>query len=75
MSEVSLVERIMQLEERIDQDEELIRWLARTYGDNDPIFPFESTVTDVMTGQTHTIVLEVAQRMADTWQRVVRYAT
>lgn len=47
--------------------EALIRWLARTYGDNDPIFPFEWTDPE---GNVHAMPENV--RMANTWREVVR---
>ena len=49
---------------RADDDEDLIRWLALTYGDNDPLFGFEDP--------TSTVDLEFNERLRRTWMRVVR---
>lgn len=56
-------------EEYIDDLTELIRWLALTYGDNDPAFPIETGNT----GHRETVRLSVSNnRMRRTWLRVVR---
>ena len=53
-----------QVDDLLAQYEELIRWLARTYGDNDPIWPYVDPVTNQE-------LLE-NRRLAATWARVVR---
>lgn len=42
---------------------DLIRWLARTYGENDPIWPFDDDRFES---------LEVNRRLFRAWHRVVR---
>lgn len=51
--------------------EELVEWLAIPYQGNDPIFPLSTTVTDVRTGQSHTMPLESNVRLANTWAYVM----
>lgn len=54
---------LAQLLVQLTDAEELVRYLARTYGDNDPIF----ALSDQM-GRP----LEANMRLAATWQRIVR---
>jgi predicted hydrolase (HD superfamily) len=57
----SLIEYVMDLEH-------LVRWFAKPFGDNEPIWPLEITITDIE-GKSHTEPLEDNRRLAATWRR------
>jgi hypothetical protein len=61
-----LLEKIDKLAEELRQTRALVKFLARTYGENDPVFYFNDLYGHELTAN---------QELSDTWQRVVRGST
>lgn len=63
LSHELLIEEINKLANRCARYGRLIRWLSRSYGDNDPIFPYNDLYG-------HELAANI--ELADTWIEVVR---
>lgn len=61
-----LLDKLEKLAEELRQTRALVKFLAKTYGDNDPIFYFNDLYGHELTAN---------QELSNTWQRVVRGST